>query len=106
MSNLIKWALIILAVIVVGRWAVEGFMAFVDARYAEREEMARQVGEKKGAEMTRRIEAGQAVRAEELRRQVEQAGPGTVGGSPINTAPLRRELEAAQQGQQRELPNP
>ncbi len=74
MGRILKTFVIIAMVFFAGRWGVERFMAFVDARYAEREEMARQIGEKKGEQIKRSIEAGQAVGAEQLRERLDATG--------------------------------
>ncbi len=98
MEKLIKRLIILVLLFYAGRWGVERFMTFVDSYYESREEMARQVGEKKAAEIQRTIEAGNARRAEELGRQI---GPGnalqSVGTTPpVSGAAVRRQLDEAQ----------
>ncbi|HEV2130005.1 MAG TPA: hypothetical protein VGR27_02825, partial [Longimicrobiaceae bacterium] len=97
MGKILKTFVIIAAVFFAGRWGVEHFMEFVDARYAEREEMARQIGAHKGEQIKRTIEAGQAVRAEALREQpdADHALRSTAPPRAVNTQPLRGQLEAA-----------
>ena len=71
-----KWLtrIIILAVLFfAGRWVVNKFMEMADAQYEAREEFARKQGEKIGREMGGTIEAGQAQRAGQVERVLEEA---------------------------------
>jgi predicted Holliday junction resolvase-like endonuclease len=71
-----KWiiGLLVLALIVyAGRAAVHGFERAVQDNERAKAEMAEHLAKQRAAEITRTIEAGQAARAEELRRATEQA---------------------------------
>jgi hypothetical protein len=99
MEKLLKRVIILLLLFYGGRWGVERFVALVDARYEAREELARQVGEKKAGEIQRTIDDGNARRTEALQQQLGTNGNAlqSVGTTPpINGAVVRRQLDEAQ----------
>ncbi len=97
MDRVFKWFLVLLVVFFAGRWGVERFVELVESYHDSREETARQIGQKKGEEIKRTIEAGQAARAEALREQLDagNALQSTAPPRPVSTQPLRQQLDAA-----------
>lgn len=99
MDKLIKRMVILVLLFYAGRWGVERFMALVDARYEAREELVRQVGEKKGEQIQRTIDDGNARSTEALQQQLGTNGNvlQSVGTTPpISGAVVRRQLDEAQ----------
>ncbi|MBA4159235.1 MAG: hypothetical protein H0X65_17430 [Gemmatimonadetes bacterium] len=102
MGRILKTFVILLVVFFAGGWAVERFVDLVESYHASREELAREAGRKKGEEIKRTIEAGQAVRAEQLREQLDASNAlqSTTPPRAVDTQPLRGQLDAAARQQQ------
>ena len=71
-----KWLtrIIIIAVLFFGgRWVVSKFMEMADAQYEAREEFARKRGEQMGRKIEATIQTGEAQRARDMGRVLEEA---------------------------------
>jgi hypothetical protein len=73
---MVKWVnrlVILVLILFAGRWVVNKFMEMADAQYEARDEFARKRGEQIGRKMEATIQTGEAQRARDMGRVLEEA---------------------------------